>query len=555
MADHVPELVPVGMLTRYVYCRRLGYIEWVQNEFQYNADVVEGEYRHRNVDVPKGSKKLADSKDLGETIHTNSVLLSDAGLGLVAKTDMLQLRGNVAVPVEYKKGKAPEGDRRVQENYAVQLCAQGLLLRASGYECDRGLVYYAASKKRVEVAFDEELVGSTMSYLREMRQMASGGRIPAPLIDSPKCPRCSLVEICLPDEVNAMSGDRAGAGADGVRRMYPMRSDAVPLYVDEQGAYVAKYGDCLHVKIDGKVAKRVRLIDVSEVTLRGNVQISTQAVRQLCERGIPVCYTSYAGRFVGMTSGAMSKNVDLRMAQFRAHENPAARMSVARQIVFGKVKNCATMLRRNGRGVPEEVLSRLESMAGQARGMRGYEALLGVEGLAARTYFGEFSSMLRSEGVDFDFRGRNRRPPMDPVNAVLSYLYGMLARQAEITAARVGFDPYLGFLHMPKYGKPSLALDLMEEFRPLVADSACVTAINNGEIGVSDFVRTRFGVSLKGEGRRAVILAYERRMDSSVRHPALGYSASYRRILETQARLLARHLAGEIPSYRAFRTR
>lgn len=552
MADVVPQLVPVGMLTRYVYCKRLGYIEWVQNEFQYNADVVEGEYYHRNVDVPKGSKKTADGEESEETIHTNSVLLSDAGLGLVAKTDMIELRGNVAIPIEYKKGRAPDGDRPVQENYAVQLCAQGLLLRARGYECDRGLIYYASSKKRVEVEFDEQMVNATLSHLREMRETASGGRIPAPLVDSPKCPRCSLVEICMPDEVNAMS---EGSGAGGVRRMYPMRADAVPLYVDEQGAYVSKYGDCLHVKIDKKVVKKVRLIDVSEVTLRGNVQISTQAVRQLCERGIPVCYTSYAGRFVGMTSGAMNKNVELRMAQFRAHGDTAARMSVARQIVFGKIKNCATMLRRNGRGARDESLSKLESLAEQARVVRGYESLLGVEGLAARAYFAEFNSMIRPEGVDFDFHGRNRRPPMDPVNSVLSYLYGALAKQAAITVSRVGLDPYLGFLHMPKYGKPSLALDLMEEFRPLVADSACMTAINNGEIRASDFTRTKFGVSMTGAGRRAVILAYERRMDSSVRHPVLGYSASYRRILETQARLLARHLAGEIPSYRAFRTR
>ena len=551
MLVSVPDLLPVGMLTRYVYCKRLGYIEWVQDEFAYNADVVEGEYSHRNVDVPKGAKAAGDGVD--ETIHTTSVLLSSHELGIIAKTDMIKLSGNVAVPIEYKKGAAPKDGRPVQENYAVQLCAQGLLLRAHGYECAKGIVYYVASKKRVEVEFDEGMVSSTKAYISEMRDVSDRGVIPPPLVDSPKCPRCSLVEICMPDEVNLLSGGNA-AGADGPRRMYPMRSDAVPLYVDEQGASVSKSGECLDVKVKGKVVKKVRLIDTSEVNLRGNVQISTQAVRHLCEHGIPVCYMSWGGRFVGMTSGASSKNIEIRMAQFRAHERVPTRMAIARQMVFGKIKNCATVLRRNGRGVSGDALSKMDALAKQAQSVRGYEALLGVEGLAARTYFGEFGSMIRS-GVEFDFSGRNRRPPRDPVNAVLSYMYSILAKHATAAASRVGLDPYLGFLHMPKYGKPALALDIMEEFRPIVADSACLTVLNNGEMGPADFVTTKFGVSMTDEGRKTAIRAYERRMDTSARHPFLGYSASYKRIIETQIRLLARHVTGEIPEYLAFRTR
>ena len=163
--------------------------------------------------------------------------------------------------------------------------------------------------------------------------------------------------------------------------------------------------------------------------------------------------------------------------------------------------------------------------------------------------------MLKSDSAAFDFDGRNRRPPKDPVNAMLSFLYAMLTRQATVTASKVGLDPYLGYLHMPKHGKPALALDLIEEFRPLVADSTCLTLVNTGEISESDVVRSDFGVALTAEGRRTVIRAYERRMDASVMHPLLGYGASYRRILETQARLLSRHILGEIAAYPAFRTR
>ncbi len=150
---------------------------------------------------------------------------------------------------------------------------------------------------------------------------------------------------------------------------------------------------------------------------------------------------------------------------------------------------------------------------------------------------------------------RNRRPPRDPVNAVLSFLYAMLIKQATVTALTVGFDPYLGFYHQPKYGKPALALDLVEEFRPLVADSACLTLINNGELEPEHFIVRGNAAALTLNGRRKVIEGWERRMDALVTHPLFGYAVSYRRILEMQARLLSRHLLNELPTYPVFRTR
>ena len=183
------------------------------------------------------------------------------------------------------------------------------------------------------------------------------------------------------------------------------------------------------------------------------------------------------------------------------------------------------------------------------------ETLLGIEGAAARTYFSEFEGMIKSKSLEFDFQGRNRRPPRDPVNAVLSFLYAMLIKQATVTALAVGFDPYLGFYHQPKYGKPALALDLVEEFRPLIADSVCPTLINNGELGSEHFIVRGNAAALTQNGRRKVIEASERRMDTLVTHPLFGYSVSYQRILEIQTRLLSRHLLGELTTYPVFRTR
>ena len=548
------DLIPVRMLTQYAYCKRLSYMEWVQGEFAYNAEVLDGKYQHRNVDKPSGRKKL-EQEDSDEKIHARSVTISDSNLGLVSKMDLLELEGKIATPVEYKRGSTPENQQKAYEDHITQVCAQGLLLRANGYTCTKGIIYYISSKQRVEIILDDETIRKTLEMIKEMRVMAKTDVMPSPLVDSPKCPKCSLVGICLPDETNLLSNNTPQINKDEIRRMYPIRNDAVPVYIQEQGASVSKSGECVHIKIKGKVIKKIRLIDISEITVFGNVQITTQAIRELCQRNIPICYMTYGGWFTGMTVGLSHKNIELRINQHKKSVEKTASIAIAREIVFGKIKNCITMLHRNHKLPPKDKINELDGFAQRARTTKQYDTLLGIEGIAARVYFSEFNGMIKSESMDFDFTGRNRRPPKDPINAILSFLYAMLTRQAITITSMVGLDPYLGFLHMPKYGKPSLALDMIEEFRPIIADSVCITLINNGEITGTDMIKTPFGTSLTPNGRRIVITAYERRMDSTVMHPLLGYTASYKRIMETQARLLSRHLLKEIPVYPVFRTR
>jgi CRISPR-associated protein Cas1 len=176
--------------------------------------------------------------------------------------------------------------------------------------------------------------------------------------------------------------------------------------------------------------------------------------------------------------------------------------------------------------------------------------------MAAKVYFEHFSSMLKGKAAwRFDFEGRNRRPPRDPVNALLSLAYSMLAKELTGVIHAVGLDPFLGFLHQPRYGRPALALDLMEEFRPLIADSVALSLINRGEVGPDDFVNAASGTFLKDAGRRAFWEGYFRRMDTEVSHPEFGYKMSYRRMLEVQARQLWRFLRGEAAGYHAFTTR
>jgi CRISPR-associated protein Cas1 len=289
----------------------------------------------------------------------------------------------------------------------------------------------------------------------------------------------------------------------------------------------------------------------------GNVQISTQAVQELCRRNIPVVYTSYGGWFYGMTAGPYHKNIDLRLRQYGGAEDPRRCLTLARGFVSAKIRNCRTMLRRNAAGLDKSVLNRLRESAGDADTAETVESLLGVEGYAARVYFGALPKMMRGPGWDnaFSFEGRNRRPPLDPVNAMLSLAYSLLVKDLTVALTAAGFDPYLGFFHKPRYGRPSLALDLMEEFRPIVCDSVVIGVINNGVLTKSDFIESGSGVALKSHARKAFIAAYERRMNHTIRHPVFGYEISYRRVLDVQARLLGRYLTGEIPEYPKFLTR
>ncbi|MCA9049857.1 MAG: Dna2/Cas4 domain-containing protein, partial [Planctomycetaceae bacterium] len=319
----VPDLIPARMLNEFAYCPRLGYLEFVHGEWDDNLETRQGTFGHRRVDKadrrsvpaphavmaqpdvtqPTDESPAADTTRSREstaaetsdpsTIHARSLMLSAPDEGLIAKLDLLELDGHLATPVDYKRGKAPKGEQQSWEPERVQLCAQGLILRANGYQCDEGVLYYIGSKKRVIIPFDDELIERTRSLLGEFRQTAAEGVVPPPLVDSPKCPRCSLVGICLPDETVFLQADPAAATeadvsasvhvaqtsnadvrhrpAPPIRKLLPARDDALPLYIREQGAMLGKSGDRLQIRLKGDVLGERRLMDVSQVSLFGSV--------------------------------------------------------------------------------------------------------------------------------------------------------------------------------------------------------------------------------------------------------------------------------------------
>ncbi len=556
-------LIPARMLNEFVYCPRLAILEWVDGEFAHSADTAEGVLRHSAVDKPGHRVRLrqrAPEEEEGElerpaalVKQLRSVELSDAQLGLIAKIDVLEIEGDRACPVDTKKGKRPHIDRGAYEPERVQVCAQGLLLRAHGYRSDSGFIYYAASNERVEIPFDEELVALTLAKVAELRAAAAADMLPPPLVDSPKCVRCSLAPICLPDETRFLREP-----SPPPRQLVPAADHLFPLYVQQPGTTVRKDGDLLQVFDKDEKLGEMRTREISQLVLMGRVSATEPVYRELLNQGKPILHLSAGGWLYGVTDGLPHANVRLRQQQFRAADDPAKCLAISRRIVAAKLANQRTFLRRNGGdGIPEESLNAIRNSAEAALRATSIDEARGHEGYGGRVYFTHFAAVLRASAFRdrFDLEGRNRRPPRDPVNALLSFAYSMLSREWVTTCRAVGFDPYLGFFHAPRYNRPSLALDLMEAFRPLCADSTVVRAINNGEVGASDFVERLGAVNLTESGRRAFLRSFEQRLSQEITHPVFGYRLSYRRVFEVEARLLARHLLGEIPVYEPMTTR
>jgi CRISPR-associated protein Cas1 len=298
------------------------------------------------------------------------------------------------------------------------------------------------------------------------------------------------------------------------------------------------------------------------------VQLSTQAIQTLCAAEVPINYFSQGGWFYGITTGLNSCNVFLRRKQFQLAEEPWFALSLARRLVSGKIRNQRTLLQRNHIEPPAEALRDLKIMAEKAERAQELDELLGIEGNAASIYFAYFAGMLKPDQeweagengqaqnvFRFDFVHRNRRPPRDPVNALLSLAYSLLTKDLTVVCNSIGFDAYVGYYHQPRFGRPALALDLMEPFRPLIADSVVLSAINTRMVTENDFVKAGPAVALKPEGRKGFFRAYELRMDTLATHPLFDYRVSYRRMLEIQARLLARYIDGELEEYPVFVTR
>ncbi len=548
-ADANTPLLGARILNEYVYCPRLAFLEWVDGEWADSADTEQGRRVHVRVDSGGGKLPAPDETEERPDFVARSVTLASERLGIIAKMDLIEGEDGTVSPVDTKKGKRPHVAEGAYEPERVQVCAQALILEDAGYNVGEGAIWYAGSRERVKVVFDEDLRERTRTAISDLRLAAAAGRLPPPLVDSPKCVKCSLAGICLPDEIAFFKKGRAP------RPLNPSADTALPLYVQTPGARIGKSGEVLVVEADGEKTK-VSLGDVSQLVIHGPVSLSTPALGALLREEIPVTWASTGGWVLGHTMSSGHRNVSIRIDQYRAAFDTRRSLAFARGLVAAKIRNARVFLRRNSKGgdasVRDETLKALTRLADRAAHAPSEPELLGIEGEAAARYFRLFDAMFADTAKDFPafaFDKRTRRPPADPVNAMLSLGYALLTRTWLNTLAAIGFDPYLGFFHRPRFGRPALALDMMEPYRAILADSTVIQAVNNGEVKPDGFVAAGPAVNLKPHARRAFIAAYERRLDQEVTHPVFGYRVSMRRLLEVQARLLARFLAGEIDAY------
>jgi len=366
--EGLPETVPARMVNEFAFCPRLFYLEWVQGRFATSDDVEEGLYVHRVVDEP-ASDLPPPQEDLerfaGRT--SRSFWVTSPTLGVSAKIDLVEVDGGSVVPVDYKKGR-PDPRGGPWPGDATQSALQALLLRESGYRVDRAELWYAETRQRVVLPIDDEVTSRTRGLLADLWSVAGRDTAPPPLVDSPKCPRCSLVGICLPDEVNALRI----RDAEPARPRRIMATDPAhrPVYVQEQGALVGVRRGRLEVFKDGQTLGSYRLIDVSQLCISGNITVTPQAMRELFAREIPVCWFSYGGWFSGLAQGLPSKHVELRRAQNLA--SPQMLLGAAGRMVEGKIRNARTLLRRNSRGDSGRVVEQLRDLAAGAAAAEGY---------------------------------------------------------------------------------------------------------------------------------------------------------------------------------------
>lgn len=600
-----PVLWPCRGVAEHAYCPRLFYYMTVEGVFLPSADTEKGAGVHRRVDrssvappepetaaIKSGSAKKSKAIEKLEEAEADpdrprvvrSLALTSERLSLTAKLDLAEIEGNRAIPVEYRKGKPrrnggsqlvePVDEMMEQPRLLpvpepwptdrVQIGLQVLLLEEAGYAVPEAFLYYAAEKLRLCVVVDDSLRRDALAELEAARQAADGPR-PPPLVNDPRCPRCSLQPICLPDEINhqrltALTVSASAPEGLTPRKLWPPRDDGIHVVLQRQGIRVGVRGEFVRITDkEGETVRDVPLANMESLAVLGGVQVSTQALAVFADHGVPVAFLSAAGRLTAMMDPMGPTSAAVRAAQVRVLDRPERALELARAITVAKISNQRTLLMRNHTDLPSRVAADMQDSIEAASQAASLDVLRGHEGNAAAIYFAHFAGMFK-KGVEeiaarFDANGRQRRPPPDPVNSVLSFAYSMLTNECVAACRLASLEPTLGALHTTRPGRPALALDLMESFRPLVADSVAISAFNRGELTEGHFLQTAAGCAMTDYGRKGFFSAYGRRMDTEVTHPVFEYRLSYRRMLMLHARLVAAWLLGEVPTLAFLTTR
>lgn len=531
IAPSAREPIPISLVAHHEFCPRRAWLE-AAGEHTDTAQMQIGTNSHRGADNVAASRST----------EFRAVDVFDDDWGLTGRLDAVRIDGHSYTIREYKATPV----RRSVEVTApmrLQLALQAKCLRSMQGAEVATEIYFTSHNRVVQVELDEQDYRNAHEAVVQTRTCVTAPAAPEPLEDDARCTRCSHASVCLPDE-RQMRAD--------ARRITVSDPDAQIVHLTTPGSRAfTRSGQMRVVKGDEELAV-VPLDLVQGVQVHGNVDLSSGLIRELLWRQVPVVWCSGTGRMYGWAQASYGPNGAARVQQHVA--SAQGRLGFAREFIAAKVANQATQLRRAAAVEPAvERLRAIQRLIGEAE---RWQDILGFEGEAASIYFGRWPMLLKERIRDeWDWSGRSGRPATDPVNALLNYGYSMLTSDAVKAVIACGLDPHAGFLHSSGRNKPALALDLIEEFRAPVVDSVVQTVINNGEVQPRQFSGTLGTWRMNDTARKSLVAAYERRMSTEFRHPIFGYSVTWRRALEVQARQVLGVLDGSQPTYRGIRVR
>ena len=530
----VSEPIPISLVVHAVYCPRRAWLESVGEKTD-TMQMQAGLDAHRRVD------NTAESR----TSEHRAVNVRSERLGLSGRCDVVE--GVDDGPLTVVEYKATPIRRRPQVTYAnrLQLALQSLCLKEMGHEIQGTEVYFTGHRRRVEVELTDADFARAEEAVARTRRLIGAPQAPEPPTDDSRCQWCSHASVCLPSEHRYENARR---------RIVASAPDAQILHVTTAGARASLSSGRVEVAKSGEHLLSVPIERVLGLVVHGNVDVSSALLRELCWRDRCVVWCSWSGRVIGWSQGADSPNGLQRVRQHVA--SAEGRLDIAQQMVSAKIANQATLLRRNGEA--SDIVERMRRLQRGAVSTPSLADLLGVEGEAAGLYFDSFPTMLTGSTAAFAasrWKGRRRRPAPDPANAALDYIYALLLGDCIRALVACGLDPHAGFLHSSSRNKPALALDLMEEFRAPVADSVVVRAFRNGELTEQDFTGEIGSCRLTDLGRKQLISGFERRIETSFRHPVFGYDVTWRRAIEVQARLVLGVIDGTQSVYKGVTVR
>ncbi len=527
--------IRVMALHALAYCERLFYLEEVE-------------------EIRVADERVFDGRALHEALDEDGTLvemtIESATLGIRGKLDALRRRDAKLIPYEHKKGRARKGDGGPEPwpSDRLQLTAYAMLLEeASGEPVAEGRIRYHADNQTVRVTIGDEARSAVRGAIDRARDLAKSTSRPPVTSNERLCVRCSLAPVCLPEETRTSQDSERTA-----TRLFPPDDERIPLHVVGHGTRIGRSGDeLLMTPLEGPTT-REPINTIRSVVVHGHNTISTQALQMCAEHGVTVHWFTGGGAYLG-SFWRDDPAVQRRIRQFEALRDDTIRIRLAQALVKARVESQLRFVLRATQGGDRDALGiadavdNIRHMLGAVDRASDPAVLLGIEGQAAAAYF-SCVPILISEQADPRMRprDRNRRPPRDPFNAMLSFGYGLLLREVTQAIRVVGLDGAFGFYHRPRSSAPPLALDLMELFRVPVVDMSVVAAINRQQFDAdADFTRAGQQVWLNESGRKKLIEVLERRLSDVWRHPVLQYSLSYRRHIELEVRLLEKEWSGE----------